>query len=138
MSLVITYPSVPNLLCAWFPTVVGELSVTVDPLSISTDLPAVYKDVLPFVRVTRLSGPRHLGIDRALTRFETFVLTYDDAETIANELDSLIEFNLCSFTDGKGRVMLTESVAAPQFAAWDDQEVTRFLGTYRLTVGVQQ
>lgn len=138
MSLIITYPSIPNLLCAWFPTVAGELSVPVDVRSISTDLPPTYKDVLPFVRVTRLSGPRQLGIDRALVRFETFASTYDDAETVANELDSLIEFNLCSFTDGNGRVMLTESVAAPQWAPWDDQQVTRFLGTHRLTVGAQQ
>lgn len=138
MSLVITYPSIPNLLCAWFPTVAGELSVTVDPLSISTDLPPAYKDVLPFVRVARLSGPRQLGIDRALVRFETFASTYDDAETLANELDSLVEFDLNSFSDGKGRVMLTQSIAAPQWAPWDDQQVARFMGSYRLTVGAQQ
>lgn len=138
MSLVITYPSIPNLLCAWFPTVAGELSVPVDVRSISTDLPPTYKDSLPFFRITRLGGARQLGIDQARVRFETFALTYDDAETLANELDSLVEFDLNSFSDGKGRVMLTQSIAAPQWAPWDDQQVARFMGSYRLTVGAQQ
>lgn len=138
MSFVVTYASLPNLLCAWFPTVNTRFSVAIGERSISTDLPATYKDVLPFIRVTRTGGPRQLGIDRATVRFETFALNYDDAETIANQLDSLVEFDLNSFSDGNGRVMLTETIAAPQWAAWDDQQVTRFLATYRITVGAQQ
>lgn len=137
-DLVVSYASVPNLLIAWFPTVVERLSVPVSGRSISTDLPAGYKNLLPFVRVTRTGGPRALGIDRARARFETLASKYDDAETIANELDSLIEFDLNNFTDGIGRVMLTKTYAAPRAAAWDDEQVTRFIASYGITVGAQQ
>lgn len=134
MALVVHYASVPNLLVSWFPAVVGEFSIPISGTAISTDLPDGYKDVLPFVRVSRTSGPRQNGFDLATVRLEVFALSYDDAETLANELDSLIEWNLHSYTDGLGSVLTTECISAPTWVPWDDDAVTRFMGIYRLHV----
>lgn len=135
MALVLHYPSVPNLLISWFPTVASNLSVGVDARSISTDLPASYEQFLPFIRVTRVGGGRALGFDNALVHAEFFGKSYDDVERLANEFDSLIEWNLHSYNDGVGSVLTTQVVSAATWMPWDDQGVTRFLSVYRIQTG---
>lgn len=135
MGLPLTYPSVTNLLVAWWPTVVDRLTVKVRPTSISTALPPEYRKSLPFVRLRRAGGTRSLGLDYASMTVEVFALSYDDAETLANEFSSLVEWGLHGFSDGEGAVLTAETVNAPTQTPWDDQNVTRFIATYRITVG---
>lgn len=130
---VIGYPSVPNLIIAWVSSLT-DLPVTIPAHSVSTDLPSDYATHLPFVRVTRVGGARSLGKDLARVRIETFAAVYDDAETLANELDSRIEFDAVQFTNGEGRIYAASTNVPPAWTAWTDQEVTRFMGTYVVSV----
>lgn len=130
---VIGYPSVPNLLIAFIESLTG-LPVPLAAHGVSTDLPSNYTAMLPFVRVTRVGGARAYGKDLARIRLEVFAGTYDDAESIANALDSRMEFDSAQFSDGKGSIITASCNIAPAWTAWDDQTVTRFMGTYNVHV----
>ncbi len=130
----LTYPSVPNLVITW---VLGLGDLLPAPVESSTALPLAYEQHLPFVRVARIGGSKEYGIDRARVRLEVFASNYDTAESIALALETAIEWDLPNFTDGDGRVIETDLISGMDQTYWDDEGVTRFMGTSGVVVGAQ-
>lgn len=130
----ITYASVTDLLANWHNDRGAEF-LGMSQYSLSTALPDKYKTRLPFIRVSRIGGPREYGIDRAQVRAEVLASSYGAAEALANKLDACVESGMNGFSDGIGRVMLTEVRQGAVFAPWDDPQVTRFMSTYLIQVG---
>lgn len=130
----ITYAPVVALLASWH-EVEGRALLGTPEYALSDELPENYKTALPFIRVTRIGGPREYGIDRALVRAEVFDAEKDTASTLANKLDAAVEARLLGYSDGVGRVILTEVRQGAVFAQWDDPQVARYMSLYLIQVG---
>lgn len=136
MTDLLTTPSVNNLMRNWTLSVKSGFRIAVDQYSVATDLPREYTNSLPFLRIARVAGPQVNGIIIASVRVESFALSYDDAETLANDFDSAILQRAAGFTDGQGTILGTPEVPqGPVRLPWTDEAVVRFLASYTVRVG---
>lgn len=113
---------IEELLVAWIPTVLPGVRV-------STDIPPNLADVLPYIRVTRVGGPRRFNLTKPSVDVDTFAADRLTATNLANQLDDLLTYRLPTTFDGHV-IGVEGAYSGPAWRPYENGGVSRVGASY--------
>lgn len=107
------------------------------PNHVGSAVPGNLKDVLPFVRLTRIGGPQGVLEDRPVVDVEVFHTTLKQARELDSGLTAYLHGGRRQADLGSGVLVVLDAVRTEttgQELPWDDPDVRRVASTHVLTV----
>lgn len=101
---------------------------------VGTETPDDLEQVLPFVQVQRFVGPSGVFFDHPMVELNVFAASKADADSLAREVDWLILHELPGTTYGRSTVSRTQSMSAPAWRDYLNDNLRRFQASYALTL----
>jgi hypothetical protein len=96
---------------------------------VSTDIPANLAAVLPYIRVTRVGGPRRLNLTKPSVDIDVFAADRLTATNLANQLDDLLVYKLPTTYDGHV-IGLEGAYSGPSWRPYENGGVSRVGASY--------
>jgi hypothetical protein len=136
MTELAPFPAIEDVLRRLFQRDIAGLDGAA-PNRVGSAVPGNLKDVLPFVRVGRVSGPQTALEDRPVVDVECYATTL----TLARQLDASITTYLHAGrrqADLAGNVLVVIDAVRTETTGreipWDDPEIRRVASTHTLTI----
>lgn len=124
------FADVEKLLIAWLPAVFPDAYPCAE-----TPADPEFTQSLPIIEVTRIGGDDTVhGVDRATVDVECYGVDRNAASVLAANVRTALRKQLPGFTGAEGTVARVETISAPAWRPYDNTDVRRFGGTYRITV----
>jgi hypothetical protein len=125
----VAFPDIEILLVAYLHTKTS--------LRVVTDLPANLDEILPVIRVTRISGAdRDYRLDRPIVDVDVFAADRAGASALSGQVRDLLR-NQLQYGDAvqpTGVVTSVETIAGPRWLPDPNTSLRRFNATYELCV----
>lgn len=96
---------------------------------VSTDIPGNLAGVLPYVRVTRVGGPRRLNLVKPSVDIDVFAADRLAATNLANQLDDVFAYTLPTVFDGHV-IALEGAYSGPSWRSYENGGVSRVGASY--------
>lgn len=130
------FPNIEHALYRTFERDMPDIFEVDDPRMGSEFPDEVTDDLLPFVRVERIGGPRTRLNDHPLVDIDVLARTRDDARSLAERISTLL-FSYPGMVVVGSRGVKFDSVDNPRTPArvpFDDDTVRRYGATYQISV----